>query len=60
MSKKFLTDHDVEFNEHNISEQPHLIEYLKDKGLFTLPVIEKDNNPIISGFRPDQLNLLIQ
>ena len=49
MTKKFLKQHNVEFEEHNISENPEYIDYLKNKGF----------QAIVNGFRPDLLKKLI-
>ena len=51
MTKKFLKQHNVEFEEHNISENPEYIDYLKNKGFQAVP--------IVNGFRPDLLKKLI-
>lgn len=58
MTKKFLMENNIEFGEHNISNHPEYIDYLKEKGLRTVPVLEQDNAPIINGFRPDLLKKL--
>ncbi|MCK8625027.1 glutaredoxin-like protein NrdH [Apilactobacillus xinyiensis] len=57
MTKKFLEEHNVEFIEKNINEEPEYIEYLKEKGFMSLPVVET-NEFEISGFRPDKLSQL--
>ena len=46
-------ENNIEFGEHNISDHPEYINYLKEKGLRTVPVLEQDHAPIINGFRPD-------
>ncbi|KRL85143.1 hypothetical protein FC32_GL000188 [Ligilactobacillus apodemi DSM 16634 = JCM 16172] len=51
-------ENNIEFGEHNISNHPEYIDYLKEKGLRTVPVLEQDNAPIINGFRPDLLKKL--
>ena len=58
MTKKFLMENNIEFGEHNISDHPEYINYLKEKGLRTVPVLEQDHAPIINGFRPDLLKKL--
>ncbi|MCY9807156.1 glutaredoxin-like protein NrdH [Lentilactobacillus senioris] len=55
MTKRYLTEHDVVFEEHNINEQPEYINYLKSNGFQSLPVIEIEGQPAFSGFRPQQL-----
>lgn len=59
MTKKFLKQHNVEFEEHNISENPEYIDYLKNKGFQAVPVLEENDSPIVNGFRPDLLKKLI-
>lgn len=59
MTKKFLATHHIAFEEHNISREPQYIDYLKEKGFRSVPVIEKNSAPIINGFRPDLLKNLI-
>ena len=51
-------ENNIEFGEHNISDHPEYINYLKEKGLRTVPVLEQDHAPIINGFRPDLLKKL--
>ncbi len=46
MTKKFLMENNIEFGEHNISDHPEYINYLKEKGLRTVPVLEQDHAPI--------------
>ncbi|WP_054657947.1 glutaredoxin-like protein NrdH [Apilactobacillus ozensis] len=41
----------------NINEEPEYIDYLKEKGFMSLPVVEA-NEFEISGFRPDKLSQL--
>lgn len=57
MTKRFLTEHHVDFVEHNINENPQYVDYLKDRGFQSLPVIETENAQF-SGFRPDKLQQL--
>ncbi|SFV40213.1 glutaredoxin-like protein NrdH [Ligilactobacillus acidipiscis] len=59
MTKKFLTEHNISFGEKNITETPEYIDYLKNKGFRSVPVLEDGNQPIINGFRPDLLKKLI-
>ncbi len=57
MTKRFLTEHHVDFIEHNINEDPQYVDYLKGQGFQSLPVIETADTQF-SGFRPDQLQKL--
>lgn len=55
MTKRYLTEHDVAFVEHNINENPEYINYLKAQGFQAVPVIEIEGQAAFSGFRPEQL-----
>ena len=59
MTKNFLMQHDIAFEERNVNENPEYIDYLKNKGFQSVPVLEQDNNPIIRGFRPDLLKKIV-
>lgn len=59
MTKSFLTQHHISFEEKNINTNPEYIDYLKDKGFHTVPVLEEDNQAIIRGFRPDLLKKIV-
>lgn len=58
MTKRFLKEHNIDFTERNINEQPEYVNYLKEQGFMSLPVVEADGMNAISGFRPDQLSKL--
>ncbi|GAF36554.1 glutaredoxin-like protein NrdH [Lentilactobacillus farraginis] len=55
MTKRYLTEHNVKFEEHNINEQPEYVDYLKNKGFYAVPVVDVDGQQAFSGFRPDEL-----
>ena len=57
MAKRFLSDNHISFEEINIDNQPEAIEFLKEQGFQSVPIITSDAQPII-GFRPDQLRQL--
>ena len=59
MTKRFLEQNNIAFEEHNISEEPEYVDYLKEKGFQSVPVLENNSEPIINGFRPDQLKELV-
>lgn len=59
MTKRFLTEHNISFEERNLSSSPEYITYLKNKGLASVPVLEQDSQALISGFRPDLLKQLV-
>lgn len=59
MTKKFLAQKNVEFNEINIDKEPQYIDSLKEQGFQSVPVLKTmDENTTIVGFRPDQLRTL--
>lgn len=59
MTKKYLQEHNINFEEKNINTDPNAVDYLKDLGYRSVPVLfTKDDNPIV-GFRPDKLKDLI-
>lgn len=60
MTKRYLTEHGVAFEEHNINEQPEYIDYLKTKGFQAVPVIEIEGQQAFSGFRPQQLQAVAE
>lgn len=57
MAKRFLGDNHISFEEINIDNQPEAIEFLKEQGFQSVPIITSDAQTII-GFRPDQLRQL--
>lgn len=60
MTKRFLSEHDVQYKENNINQNPEFVSYLKDKGFQSVPVVfTNDNNPIV-GFRPDELKEIVK
>lgn len=58
MAKKFLEQHNIEFKEINLDEQPEYIEYVKGLGFSSAPVIETDIESF-SGFQPSKLKALL-
>ncbi len=58
MAKRFLTENDVTFEEINIDDQPEYLDYLKEHGFQSVPVVLSDATAAIIGFRPDQLRQL--
>ncbi|EST90717.1 MULTISPECIES: glutaredoxin-like protein NrdH [Vagococcus] len=58
MTKRFLAQKDVTFEEINIDEQPQYIDWLKEQGHRTVPVLTTNESMTIVGFRPDQLKAL--
>ena len=54
MTKKFLDQHKVEYNEINLDEQPEFIDHVKGLGFSAAPVIETEND-VFSGFQPGKL-----
>lgn len=64
MTKEFLKQHNVEFEEMNVEENEKSLEQIKESGLKRLPVvIGMKNNSVefaFSGFQIDLLNELVQ
>jgi len=64
MTKEFLKQHNVEFEELNIEENEEALEQIKEIGLKRLPVvIGMENNSVefaFSGFQIDLLNELVE
>ena len=58
MTKKFLDQHKVEYNEINLDEQPEFIENLKAEGFLATPVVKLPDGNAFTGFRPDRLSAL--
>ena len=54
MTKKFLDQHKVEYNEINLDEQPEFIDHVKGLGFSAAPVIETEND-VFYGFQPGKL-----
>lgn len=59
MTKKFLTEHNISFEEHNINNQPKYLNYLKKQGFQSVPVVMSKAATVV-GFRPDALKELVQ
>lgn len=57
MAKRFLSENQIAFEEINIDNEPEALEFLKEQGFQSVPVITSDAQTII-GFRPDQLRKL--
>lgn len=58
MTKKFLTENGVDFEEINIEEQPEKVDYVKSLGFSAAPVIEA-GDVVFSGFQPAKLKELL-
>ena len=58
MTKKFLDQHKVEYNEINLDEQPEFIDHVKGLGFSAAPVIETEND-VFSGFQLGKLKALV-
>lgn len=55
MTRNYLNSHDIPFTEHNINNEPEMIDYLKEQGFKAVPVVEAEGLSAFSGFRPDAL-----
>ena len=63
MTKKFLSDHDVPFEEINVEENEEALEIIKEKGFKTLPVVITSNKGFVfefDGFQMDFLEGLVE
>lgn len=58
MTKRFLQQHQINFVEHNIDEQPEYVDQLKKAGFMATPVVQLSDGNTFSGFRPDRLQQL--
>jgi Glutaredoxin and related proteins len=52
MTKRYLKEHNVNFEERNINQEPQYLDYLKEQGFQSVPVVMQANNEPIVGFRP--------
>lgn len=57
MTKRFLSENHIPFEEVNIDQQPDAIDWLKEQGFQSVPIVTSEVETII-GFRPDQLKKL--
>jgi len=57
MTKRFLAENNINFEEVNIDNEPNALDWLKEQGFQSVPVITSDATTVI-GFRPDQLRQL--
>ena len=58
MTKRFLAEHQIPFNEINIDDQPEAVENLKAAGFRSVPVLTTTDSSIV-GFRPEELRQLV-
>ena len=58
MTKRFLDQHNVAYQEINLDEQPEFIEHVKGLGFSSAPVVETDTESF-SGFQPSKLKALV-
>lgn len=61
MTKKFLSDHDVPFEEIDVLEDETALELIKSHGFFSLPVVTTNDSfdGAWCGFRIDRLEELV-
>ncbi|MGH2205096.1 glutaredoxin domain-containing protein [Enterococcus faecalis] len=57
MAKRFLSENKMAFEESNIVVQPDAIDWLKEQGCQSVPVITSEATTVV-GFPPDQLKQL--
>lgn len=58
MTKSFLSENGVTFEERNINANPEYIDALKAKGFQAVPVVQFSEEKAVAGFRPDLLKKL--
>ncbi|BBQ04300.1 DNA methylase [Enterococcus phage vB_EfaS-DELF1] len=59
MTKKWLSNHDLDFHEINVDEDLDAYNYLMANNLRTLPVVFNDSELIALGFQPHKLKTLL-
>lgn len=60
ITKKYLLNKGLEYNEVNIDENHEAKKYISDElGFSSLPVVTSDLLEAFSGFRPEELDKLI-
>lgn len=59
MTKKFLTDNQVHFNEVNVEDNPEVLAELKAQGYRQMPIVKAPGMEVFSGFRPDVLKQIL-
>lgn len=55
LTKRYLTQHHIPFEEKNIEEDVTALEDVKALGYKEVPVVQLDNGDHFSGFQPDRL-----
>lgn len=60
MTKRYLTEHQIDFKEINISKNPASADYLREKGFSSVPLVFSQTltHPI-AGFQPAALQKLV-
>lgn len=58
MTKEFLKEHYVEFEEINVEENEEVLEIIKEKGFKNLPVVIVSNKGFVFEFDGFQMDLL--
>ncbi|WP_334352892.1 glutaredoxin-like protein NrdH [Companilactobacillus sp. HBUAS56257] len=59
MTKRYLKEHNVSFEERNINQDPQYLDALKKQGFKSVPVVMNSVSDPIVGFRPDSLKALV-
>lgn len=62
MTKKFLSDHDIPFEDINVEEDEAALELIKSHGFHALPVVTTNDSFDFAfcGFRIDRLEELVK
>lgn len=57
--KQFLNQHNVTYEERNVTVNPAFLEELTDKGIYSVPTVIWNGKPV-PGYRPNKLTELMQ
>ena len=60
MTKRFLKENDINFEERNVNEQPQYLDYLKNQGFKSVPIVFAENEDPIVGFQPSKLQEIVK
>lgn len=58
VTKNFLTERGVEFEERNITTNPEYVKEIMDLGYQAVPLVVSNNEAVSNGFEPEKLSKL--